>query len=323
MRLPDSVLALAASQSGVLSRDQLLGSGVSSETLRWRIGRDWRLLLPGVYVLQTGLPSPEQRLVAAQLVAGEDSWLAGTTAAALHGLRSCRLAVPIRLLVPKPRRSRRVAWVDVRATSLLGEPVIERGPLRLGCLPRAVVDAAAQTPEERSARALVIEAVQRRLVRLDDLEHWVDARGRRGSVRLRRLLDEAADGAWSVPESDLLALIRTSRSLPEPMVNPLLTGPGGTQLTSPDLWFDDIGMAVLVQSREFHSDGLDWDATVVAGSDLSTARIVVVGVTPAALARDPLGQLRRIEHAHAEARRSGTRAPVTAVARDPFPLAAT
>ena len=203
MRLPESVLALAASQSGVLSRDQLLGSGVSSETLRWRIGRDWRLLLPGVYVLQTRLPSPEQRLVAAQLVAGEDSWLAGTTAAALHGLRSCRLAVPIRLLVPKPRRSRRVAWVD--------------------------------------------------------------ARGRRGSVRLRRLLDEAADGAWSVPESDLLALIRTSRSLPEPMVNPLLTGPGGTQLTSPDLWFDDIGMAVLVQSREFHSDGLDWDATVVAG----------------------------------------------------------
>jgi hypothetical protein len=320
MPLPDVALALAARQHGVLPRDQLLAAGVSRETLRWRIGRDWRLMLPGVYALQTGLPSAEQRLVAAQLVAGDDSWLAGTTAAALHGLTSCSLALPIRLLVPRPQRSRRVAWVEVRGTSLLGERVVERGPLRLGCLPRAVVDAAAQTPEERSARALVLEAVQRRLVRLDDLEHWVDARGRRGSVRLRRLLAEAAAGAWSVPESDLLALIRTSSGLPEPMANPILTGPGGEPLTSPDVWFDDVGMAVLVQSRQFHSEGLDWDATVVAGSDLSAARVVVVGVTPESLARDPRGQLLRVEHAHAAARRSGTRAPVTASARPTVPV---
>ena len=320
MPLPDAALALAARQHGVLSRDQLLAAGVSKETLRWRIGRDWCLMLPGVYALQTGLPSAEQRLVAAQLVAGEDSWLAGTTAAALHGLRSCSLALPIRLLVPRPHRSRRLAWVDVCATSLLGEPVVERGPLRLGCLPWAVVDAAAQTPDERSARALMLEAVQRRLVRLDDLEHWVDARGRRGSVRLRRLLAEAAAGAWSVPESELLALIRASHSLPEPMANPLLTGPGGELLTSPDVWFDDVGMAVLVQSLQFHSEALDWEATVVAGSDLATARVVVVGVTPAALARDPLGQLHRVEYAHAAARRSGTRAPVTASARPTVPF---
>ncbi|WP_020143123.1 hypothetical protein [Terracoccus sp. 273MFTsu3.1] len=324
MHLPEPALTLGARQIGVLSRDQLLAAGVSRETLRWRIGRDWRLLLPGVYALQTGIPSTQQRLVAAQLVAGDDSWLAGTTAAALHGLTSCSLGVPIRVLVPRPQRSRRVAWVDVRATSLLREPVVERGPLRVGCLPRAVVDAASQIPDERNARALVIEAVQRRFVRLDDLEHWVDARGRRGSVRLRRLLGEAAAGAWSVPESDLLSLIHTSLSLPEPMTNPLLTGPDGTALTSPDVWFDDVGMAVLVQSHEFHASGLDWDATVVAGSDLSAARVVVVGVTPAALARDPRGQLHRIEHAHASARRSGTRAPVIAVARQavPFPAAA-
>ena len=149
MPLPDVALAVAAEQHGVLSRHQLLAAGVTSETLRWRIGRDWRLMLPGVYALQTGLPSQEQRLVAAQLIAGEDSWLAGSTAAALHGLRSCSLGLPIRLLVPRPQRSRRVAWVEVHATSLLGEPVVERGPLRVGCLPRAVVDAAAQTPEER------------------------------------------------------------------------------------------------------------------------------------------------------------------------------
>ena len=93
------------------------------------------------------------------------------------------------------------------------------------------------------------------------------------------------------------------------MANPILTGPGGETLTSPDLWFDDVGLAVMVQSRRFHADGLDWEATVEQGSDLSTMRVVVVGVTPTALARDPEAQLRRIERAHEAAARTGVRAP--------------
>jgi hypothetical protein len=320
MTLTAGAAAVAELQCGVVTRRQLLETGVSRETLRWRVGRDWRLLLPGVYALQTGLPTQQQRLVGAQLLGGDGAWLAGSTAAALHGLQACSVRVPIRVLVPAPRRSRRISWVDIRSTTLLGEPMVSRGPLRLGCLARAVVDAAAETADERGARALVIEAVQRRLVRLDDVEHWVDARGRPGSVRLRRLLAEAAAGAWSVPESDLLALIRTSRRLPTPMANPVLTGPAGEALTSPDVWFDDVGLAVMVQSRRFHADSLDWDATVEQGSDLSAVRVVVVGVTPSALARDPEAQLRRIERAHQAAAHAGERAPVTARERNTLRL---
>ena len=320
MTLTAGAAAVAELQYGVVTRRQLLEAGVSRETLRWRVGRDWRLLLPGVYALQTGLPTQQQRLVGAQLLGGDGAWLAGSTAAALHGLQACPVRVPIRVLVPAPRRSRRIAWVDIRSTTLLGEPMVSRGPLLLGCLARAVVDAAAEMADERGARALVIEAVQRRLVRLDDVEHWVDARGRPGSVRLRRLLAEAAAGAWSVPESDLLALIRTSRRLPTPMANPVLTGPAGEALTSPDVWFDDVGLAVMVQSRRFHADSLDWDATVEQGSDLSAVRVVVVGVTPSALARDPEAQLRRIERAHEAAACAGERAPVTARERNTLRL---
>lgn len=315
VQLPQTVLTVARTQAGVVSRAQLLAAGLTPEALRWRVGREWRLLLPAVYALQTGPPSDHQRLVAAQLFAGEQAWFAGRTAVHLHGLRACRLDLPFTMLVPDSQRPRRVAWVDVRSTSLTGEPLVERGPLRLGCLARSVVDAAAGMPSERDARALVLEAVQRRLVRLDDLELWVDARNRRGSVRLRRLLAEAAAGAWSVPESDLLALVARSATLPPAWPNPLVTGPAGESLTSPDAWFDDVGMAVLVQSRQFHAGALDWDATVVAGSDLSAVRVVVVGVTPEAIARDPEGQLRRIERAHEAARRSGTRAPVTVTPR--------
>ena len=149
----------------------------------------------------------------------------------------------------------------------------------------------------------------------DDLEHWLDLRGRPGSARLRRFLAEAAAGSWSVPESDLLALLRGSTIQPEPWVNAVVTGPSGEALTSPDLWLDDVAMALMVQSRHFHAGVLDWDETVASASDLSAVRVVVVGVTPSALSRDPRGELRRIEAAYLTARASGVRAPVRAAPR--------
>ncbi len=315
MVLPEAAIELAQRQAGVVGVAQLRAAGVSRETIRWRAGRHWRMLLPGVLALQTGLPTEQQRLVAATVLAGEGSWLGGSTAAALHGVRGVAVAAPIRVLVPAPRRPRSIAWVQVSSTTLVDEPVVERGPLRLSCLPRAVVDTAAETADDRTARGIVLDAVQRRLVRLDDLEHWVDVRGRRGSSRLRRFLAEAAAGTWSVPESDLLTLVRGSAVLPEPWANPVLTGPEGEVLTSPDLWIDDVAMALLVQSRQHHSAVLDWDATVASATDLSALRVVVVGVTPSALSRDPRAELRRIEAAYLTARASGQRAPVRAVPR--------
>ena len=319
MGLTEAARTIAEAQDGVIARRQLAAAGVTRETVRWRVGRDWRVVLPGVMLLNTGLPSQHQRLVAALLYAGEGSWLASSTAAALHGVRGCAVRAPIDVLVPASRRPRTVAWVRIRSTTLVGEPIQERGPLRFSGVGRAVVDAAADTADDRVARGILLDAVQRRLVRLDDLQQWIAHRGRRGSARLQRFLAEAAAGAWSVPEGDLLALVRQSSMLPPVLANPILTTSQGVSLTSPDLWFDDVGMAVMVQSRQFHADGLDWDATVEAGSDLAAARVVVVGVTPAALARDPRGQLSRIESAYETARASGQRAPVRATPRFAIP----
>ena len=70
MVLPEAAAALVARQSGVVGVGQLRAAGVSRETIRWRSGRHWRMLLPGVLALQTGLPSEEQGLVAALVLAG-------------------------------------------------------------------------------------------------------------------------------------------------------------------------------------------------------------------------------------------------------------
>ena len=87
-------------------------------------------------------------------------------------------------------------------------------------------------------------------------------------------------------------------------------------LTTPDLWLDEVGMAVMVQSQRFHAGVLHWEATVESCDDLSASRVIVIGVTPTALERDPAAVLARIETAYLTARRSGMRAPVTAVPRD-------
>jgi hypothetical protein len=208
-----------------------------------------------------------------------------------------------------------VAWVSIRRTHLLDERLVQRGSLRWSCAARALVDAAADAPTAADARAMVIAAVQDRRVRLDDVQHWVEARRPNGRRVLREALREAAAGAWSLPEADLLRLIRTSRVLPEPWPNPGLVDGAGRRLTTPDVWFDDVAMAVMVHSRQFHAGALDWDDTVDRDSDLGACRIALVSVTPSSIERRPAQVLARLEAAYCTARASGFRPEVTAIRR--------
>ena len=125
--------------------------------------------------------------------------------------------------------------MSIRRTYLLDERVVENGPLRVSCRARAVVDAAAVLPDDR-ARQLMIDVVglprnrrhdgnvvvRGRVVGLDDVTLWVEARQTRGRPRLRSIVREAAAGAWSIPEADLAAVVRSSTTLPVPMLNPEL-----------------------------------------------------------------------------------------------------
>jgi hypothetical protein len=315
MELPDHLASLADEQWGVLTRRQLVDGGVSPAMVRWRVGHRWRALLPGVLLMAPGLPSDGQRLVAALLAAGPESWLSGTTAAMRLGLIPPGPVAPVQVMVPFPARSRRIGWVTVRATALTDERLIAQGPLRLACRPRALVDAAAQAPDDDAATAMLIRAVQERLVRVDDVQHWVGVRRRNGTLRLKRALAAAATGAWSVPEAELGALLRRSGRFPRLMANPALTDESGRPLTTPDLWLDDVALAVMVHSRRFHAGALDWDATVDGDEDLRDCGIEVVGITPNAIARHPDRVVARVLAARERAARR-PRPPVTAVPRD-------
>jgi hypothetical protein len=316
--LPAALRALTLEQRGVVNREQLLAAGVTPGELRWRLGRTWRVILPGVVLLEAGLPSIDQRLIGSLLFAGPASWLAGPTAAALHGVRGVPplgASQRVYVQVPAPLRPRDVMWLSIRRTHLLDERLMDRGALRYSSRARAVVDAAAAAPSEADTRAIIIGAVQQGLVRGEDLAHWIEVRQTRGRRRLRSALDEAMSGVWSLAEGDLVTLLRSSPVLPEPMANPLLKDRHGKRLTTPDVWFDDVGLAVMVHSREFHEGPFQWEQTVESDSDLSALRIPVVGVTPASISRRPRRVMDRVENAYREALSNGFRPDVTATPR--------
>ena len=53
-----------------------------------------------------------------------------------------------------------------------------------------------------------------------------------------------------------------------------------------------------VHSRRFHSGVLDWERTVMSDGVFAEYGVPVIGLTPAAIDRDPAEVLRRVEAAY-------------------------
>lgn len=299
--MPDftpELLDLLARQDGVVTRTQLLEHEVSYRAVRWNAGRAWRVILPQVFGVFREQPTGRQRQVAALLWAGPASVLAGPTAARMYGVTAADPRDRVHVLVPAPQRSRSSGFAEIRRSLIHDGAVVTKGPVRLCSPARSVVDAArvARTPDTRAA--ILIEAVQRGITTIDDLHEWVLRLRPRDAAPIHGPLAEAASGAWSMPEAELLDLVATSAVLPSPWANPELTGPAGQRLTTPDAWFDDVAFAVMLHSRRYHSDGEQWDETVEKDGDLVGVGVVVAGVTPRRLRQNPEAVLRRLERTY-------------------------
>ncbi|ROS30954.1 hypothetical protein [Cellulomonas sp. PhB150] len=309
LELPADVHAAAQRQRQLVTRTQLVDAGVSPDVLRRRLATSWRLVLPGVVLLGRGALDAAQKLVAAQLHVGDDAVITGGAAAHWHGLRYAEPDQYVDVLVAWSRAQRVTGFVRTRRTDRPVRPIHGGGIVLVAPVVRAVADACRARRDERYATALVVEAVQRRKAKLDAFVDELNAGPTRGSATLRRAVAAASTGAWSAPEHDLIELITTSSTLPEPWPNPVLWTTDGTLLPSPDLWLDDVGIAIQVHSHMHHAAGADWDRTVRADSALAEAGVLRISLTPAEIARQPLRTLRRIEALHAS-RSPANRPPI-------------
>jgi hypothetical protein len=234
-------------------------------------------VLPGVYLAVTGTPTQAQNEIAALLYAGPGSVITGLAALRHHGLRVPD-STSIAILIPDTRARANRAFVAIRPTTRMPERVCYQGAVQFALASRAVADAARELASFSEVRALVADAVQQGLCRID----WLGEELRRGPVRrsawLRRTLAEVTDGIRSAAEGDLRDLIIRER-LPMPMFNARLYA-GTTLIAVVDAWWPAAAVAVEIESKEWHLSPAGWERILRRSARLSAHGIVVLHVTP-------------------------------------------
>lgn len=264
---------------GVITRAQAVGCGLSLGEIRHRIrpGGPWQRLLPGVYLAVTGTATQRQTEIAALRRAGPGSVLTSIAALGHHGVRT-PASTYITVLVPAAQLRRSEGFVRIWPTTRMPEFVFTDGAVRFAEAARAVADAARELGSFREVRAVAADAVQRRRCRVDQLAGELAHAPVRGSAWLRRALAEVADGVRSAAEGDLRDLIRAA-GLPPPIFNArLYIGP--ELLAVADAWWPDAGVAVEVDSREWHLLPEDWERTMRRSRRMTRKGIFVVHVSP-------------------------------------------
>jgi hypothetical protein len=295
-RLDQAALtAILDRQSAVITRGQAHAVGLTDNALRHRLrpGGPWRALLPKVYLAATGEPSGAQLQVAAQLYGGPGAVITGPAAALVHRIRAPHPAV-VDVLVPLTCQRRDAGFARLHRTSRMPRQVYRFGPIRYALAPRAVSDTALGLTSLRDVQAVIADAVQRGRCSVEDLIAELNAGPSNGSALFRRALADVAGGIRSAAEGDLLQLLRKS-GLPMPLLNAELYD-GATFIARPDAWWPQFGLAVEVDSREWHLSPHDHARTLERQRRMAQHGIIVLPFTPKQIRTNPkevIAQIRR------------------------------
>lgn len=190
--LERSIVRLAGSQFGLVSRDQLAANGLSSHQLRNRVrsgALEWRsrrvLAVPGSSATR------EQRRMLGVLDAGPGAALSHRTAASVWGLE--RTAGGLHVVRPRDDLVQPAFVARVhQVRDLLAEHVVRVDGLPVTTPARTILDLAATESPRRVARVFD-DAWSHRLVTLGGMWHalqQVRGKGRRGVATIEALLDE-------------------------------------------------------------------------------------------------------------------------------------
>ncbi|MFE2534226.1 hypothetical protein [Streptomyces sp. NPDC059371] len=304
----------------VLTTARLREHGVTAADAneRCRPGGPWQRILPGVFLLRPGPPTPEERLHAALLYTARppsartaprvpaqpgspeprahrpsaDALITGLAALALHGF-SCTPPLPslgtIDVLVPRLRRLRSAGFVRIVRTTVLPAPVFVAG-VPVAAVPRALADAVAELTDAEAVRALLTEAVRRgyceprsvveelTAARLLDRPHVVDA------------VDSLVAEGRAIAENRLYRMV-FEHGLPDPVWNVDLRLPGGPHLGALDAYWPEQAVAVELDTRTPLQDADDTRASerTRRREHLERLGITVVHMTPRKL-RDAMEQ---------------------------------
>jgi hypothetical protein len=310
--------ATISSQGQVVSREQALGE-MSRHALGYRLRPEgtWHRLLPGVYLTVTGTPTQEQREMAAALYAGPRSAVTGAAALRYHRLPSPRSEL-VDVLVPTKVQRQSTGYVRLHRTARIPSFIYATPSLAYAPPARAAADAALWLRDLREVRAVIAGVVQsRRGCTPEELAQELHAGPVRHSALLRKVLAEVSDGVRSAPEAELRDLVKQA-GLPMPLFNPRLHLPDGTFLGCPDAWWPEAGLAVEVDSRQWHFSPEDWERTMDRHARFGAHAIVTLHFTPHQLRADQAAVVAKIRNAY-HAGTTRPRLPITALSASSWP----
>lgn len=208
-----ALVALAAAQEGVVSREQALAHAMTVESVRRLLSQGWwQRLAGGLYYCGTETPSWPALAWGGVLLGGEESRLGGEAAAHLHGLIDAPPDVIIVLVGHGRRHVPRGPWQFVQERS-----GVRRGSR--GAPPRIDVEDCVldlcDDADPASVVDLVSRAVQTRKTTSGRLIRRLDDRPRHSQRRLlQELLTDVDDGAESPLELRYLNEVERPHGLP-------------------------------------------------------------------------------------------------------------
>jgi predicted transcriptional regulator of viral defense system len=178
-----AVLAVAASQQGMVTTRQLLAAGFDDHAIARRVARGWLTrVLRGVYRVGP-FAGPWGAEMAALLACGPRAALGGGSSLRAWGLRDD--GGPVEVIVPGGRAT---AGVRTRRARLPAGDVVERYGMRVTTPARTICDLAARTPQRELSR-LVEEARRLGILSPGEIAAAVErSRGRPGARRLRAIV---------------------------------------------------------------------------------------------------------------------------------------
>ncbi|MEY2228588.1 hypothetical protein [Streptomyces sp. BF23-19] len=232
---------------------QLEQAGIPSATIsgRSRRGGPWQRLLPRVYLLQTGPPDTRQQALSAVLYAAHP---------AAGRVRPC----------PTTRRPATIHISGVPST----RPI------------RAAADFAARTDDADLVRSVLANVVQGGWCHPHDLHAELRAGRVRGRPAVRVAAAELVAGVRSIAEGRARETLAAT-DLPAPLRNARLHGPDGAFLASPDAYWPDEGVALEIDSAEYHYTRDAWQATLLRRLRLESRGDLVASTTPGILRDRP------------------------------------
>jgi predicted transcriptional regulator of viral defense system len=250
--IPAAASPIVQWQAGAISRQQLLDTGLSAQTIKRRLERGrWKPLYWGVYAVFTGPVPRETWLWAALLRAGPGAVLSHLTAAELHGLID-HPGESIYVTVPSTRRVT-MRGVVIRTSGRVTEATqLGREPPRTN-MEETVFDLIELAETFDDACGWITRAVGRRLTTAERLKEALALRKKmRWRARLEDVLAAAGDGIHSVLEYRYLRDVERAHGLPRSRHQVRMVIDGKTVYR--DAYYREYKLAVELDGRLAHPE---------------------------------------------------------------------